>query len=90
MHAQCSGSASRVSAVAPAASPRATAIYGPPIAASCPVPPLPGDDFERLMSLSPITRGCFNCDRDANDPDTRSTASGPEPEAMDGFLLFGR
>ena len=50
----------------------------------------PGDDIERLMSLSPITKNCFNCDRDSNEPDVRSTASGPEPEAIDGFLLFGR
>ncbi|KAG2426149.1 hypothetical protein HXX76_013130 [Chlamydomonas incerta] len=46
-----------------------------------------GDGLEQLMASNPVTARCFNCDRNANTPDTRSDNAGPEPEAVEVFKL---
>ena len=43
--------------------------------------------FEVIIANHPEASKCFNCDRDANKPDSRSSAAGVEPEAIAVFSL---
>ena len=49
-----------------------------------------GEWMERITSEDARSQQCFNCDRDTNNPDSRSPHSGIEPEALVVFDMHGR